>query len=484
LQWTDLIALLPLLILTATSVVVMMAIAIHRSHRLTALLTMIGLICAFASLWVAGTLIPTDASPLLVVDGYALFYLGLIIAATFAVVLFSFDYLEKQSRDREEYYILLLVATLGSGVLIESAHFVSFLLGLELLSVSLYALCAYVYSRNAPIEAGIKYLVLAAGSASFLLFGMALVYARLGTMEFEQIGQLMASGTLFKDPLILGGLALIITGFGFKLALVPFHLWTPDVYEGAPAPVTAYVATVSKGAVFALLLRFFYSTGVKNLGPIFLVFSIIAIASMIVGNLLALLQTNVKRILAYSSIAHLGYILVAFLAGGAWAAEAVTFYLVAYFITTLGAFGVITVLSSETRDADRIEDYRGLFWRRPILAGIFTLMLLSLAGIPLTVGFVGKFFLVTAGASGALWNLVLILVLSSVIGLFYYLRVLVALYATTDHGKPVEAAALPAPSALGSSALVVLSALLVWLGVYPTYILDVIQRAVASLKLL
>ncbi len=481
---TDLIALLPLLILTATSVVVMMAIAIHRSHALTVLLTLIGLSCAFASLWVAGTLVPTLASPLLVVDRYALFYLGLVIAATFAVVIFSYDYLEKQSKDREEYYILLLVATLGCGVLIESAHFVSFLLGLELLSVALYALCAYVYTRSSPIEAGIKYLVLASGSAAFLLFGMALVYARLGTMEFAQIGALLAGGNLFKDPLILAGLALIITGFGFKLALVPFHLWTPDVYEGAPAPVTAYVATVSKGAIFALLLRFFYSTGASNLGPIFLVFSVIAIASMIAGNLLALRQTNVKRILAYSSIAHLGYILVAFLASGPRAAEAVTFYLVAYFITTLGAFGVITVLSSESRDADRLEDFRGLFWRRPILAGIMTLMLLSLAGIPLTVGFVGKFFLVTAGVSSSLWNLVFILVLSSVIGLFYYLRVLVALYATSDHGKPVEAAALPAPSALGSFTLGVLSLLLVWLGVYPTYMLDLIQRAVTTLKLL
>jgi NADH-quinone oxidoreductase subunit N len=167
----DLIALLPLLILTATSVVVMMAIAVHRSHGLTVLLTLVGLSCAFASLWVAGTLVPTQASPLMVVDRYALFYLGLVIAATFVVVILSYDYLEKQSKDREEYYILLLVATLGCGVLIESAHFVSFLLGLELLSVSLYALCAYVYTRNSPIEAGIKYLVLASGSAAFLLFG-------------------------------------------------------------------------------------------------------------------------------------------------------------------------------------------------------------------------------------------------------------------------------------------------------------------------
>ncbi len=479
---SDLIALLPLLVVAGTSVVVMLAIAIHRSHRLTSLLTLIGLACAFASLWVARTLTPTEASPLLEVDSYALFFLGLILAATFVVVILSYDYLEKQDVNREEFYVLLLVASLGSSVLILSAHFVSFFLGLELLSVALYALSAYVFTRERPLEAGIKYLVLAAGSAAFLLFGMALVYARLGTMGFPQIGALLSGGDqLLKDPLILAGMALIVTGVGFKLALVPFHMWTPDVYEGAPAPVTAYVATVSKGAMFALLVRFFYQTRGVTLGPVFLVFSLIAIASMLVGNLLALLQSNVKRILAYSSIAHLGYLLVAFLAGGRWAAQAVAFYLVAYFITTLGAFGVVTVLSSGERDADALEDYRGLFWRRPWLAGVFALMLFSLAGIPLTAGFVGKFFLLTAGVSASLWNLVIILVVTSVIGLFYYLRVIVVLFATEEPAAEV-AAALPPLSASGGSALLALTALLVWLGVDPAFMLSVIQRAVLSLK--
>ena len=479
----DLIAILPLLVLTAATVVVMLAVCIRRSHLLAVWLTLIGLAAAFASLWAAAPLTPIQVTPLLIIDGYALFYMGLIIAATFATVILAYGYLENQTGYREELYILILVAALGSSVLVASSHFVSFFLGLEILSVALYAMSAYLCTRKLPLEAGIKYLVLAAASAAFLLFGMALVYAQLGTMQFGQIAALLAGGAHYSRVLLLPGLALIITGIGFKLAVVPFHMWTPDVYEGAPAPVTAFIATVSKGAMFALLLRYFYETGTQHLGPVFLVFSIIAIASMIVGNLLALLQNNVKRILAYSSIAHLGYVLVAFLAGGSRAAEAVTFYLVAYFVTTLGAFGVVSVLSNGERDADALDDYRGLFWRRPVLAGIFTLMLLSLAGIPLTAGFVAKFFLVAAGASSALWTLVIILIVTSVVGLFYYLRVLVALYSPPAEAAEAAPAGLPALSRGASYVLVALTVLLLWIGVYPAPFLDAVQRAVQSLRL-
>ncbi len=480
---TDLIAILPLLILTVTAVVVMVAVCIRRSHVLAVWLTLAGLAAAFASLWSAASLTPIQVTPLLVIDGYALFYMGLIIAATFVTVILAYGYLEKQTGYREELYVLILVAALGSSVLVASNHFVSFFLGLEILSVALYAMSAYLCHRKLPLEAGIKYLVLAAASAAFLLFGMALVYAQLGTMQFGQIASMLVGGVSYDKTLLLPGFALIITGIGFKLAVVPFHMWTPDVYEGAPAPVTAFVATVSKGAMVALLLRYFYETGAYHIHQVFVVFSIIAIASMIVGNLLALLQNNVKRILAYSSIAHLGYILVAFLAGGNLAAEAVTFYLVAYFVTTLGAFGVVTVLSNGERDADSLDDYQSLFWRRPVLSGIFTLMLLSLAGIPLTAGFVGKFFLVAAGASSALWTLIFILVISSVIGLFYYLRILVAMYKYPAEAGEVVPAALPSLSRTGSYVLAALTVLLVWIGVYPSPFLEVIQRAVSTLRL-
>jgi len=367
---TDLFALLPLLLTAGTAVLVMLAIAIVRNHVLSIWITLIGLAASFASLWPIAPLLPRRITVLLIVDRYSVFYFGLILAATFAVSILSYGYLKIRPERREELYVLLTVAALGSMVLVASSHFASFFLGLEILSVALYGLSAYLANYRRSVEAGIKYLILAGSSSAFLLFGMALIYAQLGTMELARIGTLVI--TIPHNPLILVGLILIITGIGFKLGVVPFHLWTPDVYEGAPAPVTAFIATVSKGAIFALLLRYFYSSGAQSIRPVFVVFAIVAIASMIVGNLLALLQNNVKRILAYSSIAHMGYLLVAFEAGGSMASRAIAFYLVAYFITTLGAFGVISVLSDTERDADDLADYRGLFWRRPVLAGIFT----------------------------------------------------------------------------------------------------------------
>jgi NADH-quinone oxidoreductase subunit N len=467
---SDLLSLLPLLLIAGTSILVMLAIAAWRRHWLTLCITLVGMAAAFGSLWLVAPLALRRVTPLLILDHYALFYFGLITAATFAIAILCYGYLQGHTETREELYVLLLVAALGSMVLVASSHFVSFFLGLEILSVALYALSAYLHTRSRPLEAGIKYLILAGSSSAFLLFGMALIYAQLGTMDLFRLAALLPGAQ--KSPLVLGGLAFIVTGIGFKLGVVPFHLWAPDVYEGAPAPVTAFLATVSKGAIFALLLRYFYSSGAQHFRPVFVLFAIIAIASMLIGNLLALLQNNIKRILAYSSIAHMGYLLVAFEASGATASEAVAFYLVAYFITTIGAFGVVTVLSEEERDADTLEDYAGLFWRRPMLAGIFTLMLLSLAGIPITAGFLAKFYVVAAGASAGMWALILILVISSVIGLFYYLRVVITMYARVREKAPrVE------PHAIGGSyVLVALTILLVWLGVYPGPLLSVVRK--------
>jgi NADH-quinone oxidoreductase subunit N len=229
--------------------------------------------------------------------------------------------------------------------------------------------------------------------------------------------------------------------------------------------------------MIGLLLRYFYQSGGRSLAPVMLAFTIIAIASMIAGNILALRQNNVKRILAYSSIAHLGYVLAAFVAGGESGAEAVTFYMVAYFVTTLGAFGVIAVLSAGARDADELSDYRGLFWRRPALAGVMTAMLLSLAGIPLTAGFIGKFYIVAAGASAAMWALIVTLAVTSAVGLYYYLRILVALYSPPEEGVAAGPAAGPGSVAV----LTALSALLVWLGAYPWPMLAAVRAAVSSL---
>jgi len=470
---TDLIALSPYLTLAATSVVVMLVIAFYRNHKLTVFLTLAGFVLSAASMRYASCVLPREVTSLFIIDRYAFFYLGLVLLAGFVVAAISFSYLEKHPGHSEEFYLLLLFATLGCAVLAAATHFASFFLGIELLSVSLYALAAYLRHSNKSIEAGVKYLILAAVSSAFILFGMALVYAEAGSMSFTEIASRAAGSEVHHLP-FLAGIVMIIVGLGFKLAVVPFHLWTPDVYEGAPAPVTALIATMSKGAVFALVLRYFTRIDIHQHASLLAVITIIAVVSMFAGNFLALLQTNVKRVLAYSSISHLGYLLVTVLASGALAQTAAAFYLTAYFITTLGAFGVVTVLSDGNRDADSMEDYQGLIWKRPWIAGIFTAMLFSLAGIPLTAGFVGKFYVVAAGVGSALWMVIVVLAINSVIGLFYYLRIIVVLFTRSGAENP----ALQRTSRSGSLVLAILAILLVWLGTYPGPLLDIIKEVV------
>jgi NADH-quinone oxidoreductase subunit N len=476
---TDLLALLPLLVLSSSIVVVMLAAAFWRRPGAVMTLALLGLVLSFIALPFAGHVVPRQVTPLLTIDTFALFYIGLVLAATFAVVLLAWAYYSRSGTRHEALYVLLLLAALGSAVLVASSHFASFVLGLELLSVSLFALIAYPRETERPLEAGIKYLILAGASSAFLLFGMALVYAEFGSMEFGAIGADLARRTAY-GVFTLTGLAMILVGIGFKLALVPFHMWTPDVYEGSPAPVAAFVASVSKGAMMALLLRYFIVAGGYRSPSILVALSAVAIASILGGNLLALLQDNVKRILAYSSISHLGYLLVAFLATGPLAVEAVSYYLVAYFVTMLGAFGVVGILSPGglQPDTEHLDDYRGLFWRRPWIAGVFTAMLLSLAGIPLTMGFVAKFYVVTAGVGAQLWLLVVILVVGSAIGLFYYLRIIAAMCESVPESGAVG---LPAASGTGSWTLAVLTALLLWLGIAPAPLIRLLQQTVTHL---
>jgi NADH-quinone oxidoreductase subunit N len=478
---TDLIAILPLLVVSGTVTIVMLGIAFYRNHRLTALLSLLGLTLSLVAIGPASYAAPRQVTPLFVIDGYALFYMGLMFAASIAVLLLSYGYLAARHERPEEFYLLLLVATLGAVALVASDHFASFFLGLETLSISLLGLIAYPHNHENPIEASVKYLILAGISSALLLFGMALVYAQLGTLEFARIAALLnTTGGNSLDLYWLTGLALIFTGIGFKLSLVPFHMWAPDVYQGAPAPVAAFVAVVSKGAMFALLLRYFLTANAYGFGPVPMMIQIVAIASILVGNLLALLQNNIKRILAYSSIAHLGYLLVAFLAAGALQVEAVTYYLVAYVVMTLGAFGIITVVSasSTTGELEELDEYRGLIWQRPWLGGTFAMMLLSLAGIPLTMGFIGKFYAIAAGVSAAVWPAVIALIVGSIIGLFYYLRVIVAICTPVPDGATAYAGAVPQA---GSATLAVLTLMVIWLGIYPTPLIHLIQATAVQL---
>jgi NADH-quinone oxidoreductase subunit N len=478
----DFVVLSPLIAVSTTAVVLMIAIAVRRNHKAALVISLLGLAAAFGSLPLAVSEVPRQVTSLFILDSYSLLYMTILLCAAAFVFLFGYDYLGHRQEYREEFYLLILLATTGAMVLVVSRHFASFFLGLELLSVALYALISYARTQSASIEAGIKYLVLAASSSSVLLFGLALIYADSGSMELSQFAAVMSrtAGPTNTFPL-LTGLMLVLTGVGFKLAVVPFHLWTPDVYEGAPLPVTAFIATVSKGGMFAFVLRWFYVHDLGVAGAPEVVLSIIAIASMLAGNLLALTQNNVKRILAYSSISHMGYLLVALLAGGALGAPAATYYFAAYSATILGAFGTMTLLSGRGREAASIDDYRGLFWRRPLVAGAFTTMLLSLAGIPLTAGFLGKFYVIAAGASQSRWILLFTLVVSSTIGLFYYLRIIVAMYAQ-PHAPALEddsdTLSLPVAATL---ALAVLTGLVFLAGVYPAPLWDVIVAATRKL---
>jgi NADH-quinone oxidoreductase subunit N len=473
----ELLGLSPLIVLSASVGVVMLVVAFYRRHLLTAYLASLGLVLALVGLWLAFLVSPREITLLIILDGYSVFFTGLILTAGLAVVLLSYGYLEGRDVNKEEYYIFLLLVVLGATVVVAAAHFAAFFLGLEILSVALYALIAYWRGNPLGLEAGVKYLILASLSDSFLLFGIALIYAECGSMHFTAIA---SAANQMSRGIFLAGTGMLVIGIGFKLAVVPFHMWTPDVYQGAPAPVTALLATVSKGAVFALLLRYFAVLDFQSYSSIVVLFTVVALASMVVGNLLALLQNNVKRILAYSSIAHLGYLLVAFVAGGAIAVTAVSFYLVAYFVTTLGAFGVVTVLSPKDRDAELLDDYRDLGRRKPWLAGVFTVMLLSLAGIPLTAGFLGKYYVLAAGIGSTLWLLVGTLLVTSVIGLFYYLRIVVAMYGTAEtvglQSHQVGNGALGA-----TFVLAVLTVLLVYLGVYPNVLIQIIEIMVANL---
>jgi NADH-quinone oxidoreductase subunit N len=475
----DLLSIVPLFILTSASILILFSIAVKRNHKVIYVITAASLLFDLLYLIGFSSKATHIVEPLFIFDGFGVFNIGLILAISLAVTMISYAYFEQREERKEEYYILLILATLGGAVLVISKHFVSLFLGLEILSVSLYSMIAYLRKRERSDEAGLKYLILAAFSSAFLLFGMALVYTATGTMEFGLIGEYLERNP--QMPLILlAGICMMIVGIGFKLGIVPFHMWTADVYEGAPAPVTAFIATVSKGGMVALLIRFFTQINGHH-QTIILIFTILAVASMFTGNFLALYQNNVKRILAYSSISHIGYILVAFLAGGELGVEAVMFYLVAYFITTTGAFGIIAGLSDKDRDAEIIDDYRGLFWKRPWTAAIFTVMLLSLAGIPLTAGFIGKFYIIAAGVNTGQWLLVVMLVLNSVIGLYYYIKLIAAMFEQqTDEQKKSIEELHPYFYIVSGITMAMLTATLLWIGVFPNGMVTFIRAMMTN----
>ena len=479
----DFHSLAPFLTLTIGLVVLLLVIAFARNHLVAALVTITALVAALVALLITGDAPPRTVLDLLRVDGYAGFFNGLFLIAAIATCILAYRYLSGRKGELEEFYILVVIATLGAMVMASAHHFATFILGLEILAVSLYAMIAYPEEKHPPLEAALKYLVLSAVASTTLLFGMALIYNASGTMYFGDIPDVV-------DPklqiYLRVGQALLFTGIAFKLSLVPFHMWTPDVYQGAPAPVTGYIATVSKAAVFAMLLRLAIDSDALSSPVVTISLSVFAVLSMLVGNVLALMQTNIKRLLAYSSIAHMGYLMMALLGvvhlpDAQFAVEAALVYLAGYTLMTLAAFGVISMLSSavEGDDAQDIAHYNGLFWRQPVAATCLAVAMLALMGMPLTIGFIGKFYLVAAGIQGAMWLLLWALIIGSAISVYYYVKVIYAMSLTQGnlaYQHPRKSMAdLPTVVALGVATIA--------LGVYPAPLIEAVKTLLGNFGL-
>ncbi len=472
-------ALLPVLIVVGTGLLVLVLDLLPprpaKGHlAVLALAGLVGALLATLTRWGSG---PGRAfRDMVVLDDYALFFHVVIGYAAALTVLLSVDYLRRTGAESGEYYALVLFSTAGMLLLASAGDLVIVFLAVELMSLSLYVLSGLFKRRQQAGEASMKYFLLGVLASAFLLYGIALVYGATGTTNFDRVAAAVAATP--RDPLAAIGLGLLLVGFGFKISSVPFHMWAPDVYEGAPTSVTALIATGSKAAVFAALVRLL-GAGLRAVHADWTaVLWALAVATMTVGNVVAIAQSNLKRMLAYSSIAHVGYVLVGLVGGGPAGIGAILFYLLAYTFTTAGAFGVLTLCERAVgEEAVQVKDYAGLGRRHPLLALALALFLLSLIGIPPLAGFVGKVYLFGAAVQAGFVGLAVIAVLNSAVAAYYYLRVIVYMYMQEAEGPPASLA----PSFAGGLALVVALVGVVLLGVMPAPFADLAQAAVAPL---
>jgi NADH-quinone oxidoreductase subunit N len=364
---------------------------------------------------------------MIVVDNFSIFFRMVFLVIAGLVILSSFSYLERQNLNLSEYYALILFATVGMNMMVASSELIMIFLGLETLSVASYILLGIRRTDKKSNEAALKYFLLGSFSSAFLLYGIALLYGAAKSTNIEVISRTLETGSL-DLRLVFVAAGLLFVGLGFKVAVVPFHVWTPDVYEGAPTPITAFMSAGPKAAGFAVLLRIFLTALPALQSKWLLLVWVSALLTMTVGNVVALVQSNMKRMLAYSSIAHAGYILVGFASGTEDGFAAILFYTLTYALMNIGAFTVVALIGREGERNVNIDDYAGLGFQQPFLAASLSIFLLSLAGIPLTAGFAGKFFIFRAAIESRLLWLTIFGVLNSAVSVFYYLRVIVTMY--------------------------------------------------------
>ena len=478
LSTSDFYYILPELVLTGGALIVLIAdVLLPRGNKALGWLTLVVIGATLASLAPFTSTHVEVAHGLLAVDRFALFFKIVFLGAAAITTLISMKYLEIEGVSPGEYYFLILCSTLGMMIMAAGIDLISIFIGLETMAVSFYILAGFIKPNPRSNEAAVKYFLLGAFSLGILLYGMSLMYGLSGTTSLRVMATAFVGQE--RDPRLVLAVILVVAGVGFKIAAVPFHMWAPDVYEGAPTPVTAFLSVGSKAASFAMLLRIFLE-GMPSLSADWRVlFEVLAIVTMTIGNLAALTQSNLKRMLAYSSIAHAGYLLIGVVAAGAGYTRGVTatlVYLFIYAFMQLGAFGVVILMRRQDVIGDELKDLSGLYLRRPVAAFAMLLFMLSLGGIPPTAGFMGKFWLFSAAIEAGFVWLAVIGVLNSAISLYYYIRVIVFMYLKKDAtgSEPVFSPSL----ALAVGVAVIAT---IFLGVYPRLLFDVADASARTL---
>ena len=467
--------LMPELIIALTLLIVLVFDLFDSISK--AILGWMTIIGAGIALWVsiqmhqAGT-VGTQFNDMFKVDNFSLFFNIIFLVSTILVALISMSYLSRDDRKQGPYYLLILLATLGMMLMAAGNELIIVFLGLELMSLSLYVLAGYFRDNPASSEAGMKYLLLGAFASAFFLYGIALIYGGAGTTNVPAIAEAITAPN--KSPLLLAGMFLLIVGFGFKVAIVPFHQWAPDVYEGAPTTIAAFISAGPKAAGFAAFLRIFMEALPSLQVEWSSVVIVLAMLTMTVGNVIAIAQTSIKRMLAYSSIAHAGYVLIGLAAANNDGISSAMLYLLVYCVMNIGAFGAVILAKTDDGESLMISDYAGLGLRKPLLAMFMTIMLLSLAGFPPTAGFVGKFYVFkSAVQAGHIW-LVIVGAINTAISAFYYLRVVVTMY-MREPEEELNFTAYPSTLVVG---LVLAAIGVLLIGILPSLMLTPAQNSV------
>lgn len=425
----DLIALAPVLVLSVFAMgVLVLDLWVGKNKTLLMFISLVGLLMTAISAFAKHPLPAFAFTDSYIVDHLSIFFICIFTLSSALTILLSFEYNERKGIKAGEYYALILLCTVGMIILASSTDMIMIFLGIEIVSICLYVLAGF--RRDDPVsnEAALKYFLLGAFATGFLLYGMALIYGSTGSTNLFKIAGFIKTEGTQSNPLILMGIVFLVIGFGFKVAAVPFHMWAPDVYHGSPTPVTAFMAVGPKAAAFAAFFRVF-AEAIPDMSLSWeILLCIIAVLSMFVGNLGAIMQTNIKRMLAFSSISHAGYLLIAVIAKSSLAGSGLLFYMLAYAFTTFGAFGIVILLGKKEKENLELENYSGLAYKHPILALSMTVFLLSLGGLPPFAGFVAKFYIFSAAIEEGFVTLVVIAVLNSAISFYYYLKVVVFMY--------------------------------------------------------